>query len=66
MKTQENERERKAQVFNSLLAEHDKLSREVSLIKSKFDLTRDDENQISSLTKEMNLIQKKAASLGGY
>jgi len=60
------EREKKAAMFDSLLLEHDKLSREVSLIQSKFDLTREDEKKIKSLKKEMNLLQRKAASLGSY
>lgn len=66
MKTQEMNREEKAKMFESLLLEHDKLSREVSILQSKFDLTRDDEKKIESLKKEMNLLQRKAAALGSY
>ena len=66
MKAQEMNREKKAQMFESLLLEHDKLSREVSILQAKFDLTREDEKKIDSLKKEMNLIQRKAAALGSY
>jgi hypothetical protein len=66
MKPQEMEREKKAQVFESLLLEHDKLSREVSMIQSKFDLTREDEKKIEELKKQMNALQMKAARLGEY
>ena len=66
MKAQEMNRENKAKMFESLLLEHDKLSREVSILQAKFDLTREDEKKIDSLKKEMNLIQRKAAALGSY
>lgn len=66
MKPQEMEREKKAQVFESLLLEHDKLSREVSMIQSKFDLTREDEKKIDELKKQMMDLQMKAARLGEY
>ena len=66
MKAQEMSREKKAQMFESLLLEHDKLSREVSILQAKFDLTREDEKKIQSLKKEMDLLQRKAAALGGY
>jgi len=59
-------REKKAKMFESLLLEHDKLSREVSILQSKFDLTREDEKRIEFLKKEMNLLQRKAAALGSY
>jgi hypothetical protein len=59
-------REKKAQMFESLLLEHDKLSRQVSILQSKFDLTREDERKIEELKKEMNLLQRKAAALGSY
>ena len=59
-------REKKAQMFDQLLTEHDKLSREVSIIQSKFDLTREDQKKIESLKKEMDLLQRKAANLGSY
>jgi hypothetical protein len=49
-----------------LLTEHDKLSREVSVLQSKFDLTREDQKKIESLKKEMDLLQRKAAALGSY
>lgn len=66
MKTQEMNREEKAKMFDSLLIEHDKLSRQVSVLQSKFDLTREDEKKIEELKKEMNLLQRKAAALGSY
>ena len=66
MKTQEMNREEKAKMFDSLLTEHDKLSRQVSVLQSKFDLTREDEKKIEELKKEMNLLQRKAAALGSY
>jgi len=59
-------REEKAKIFDKLLLEHDKLSREVSILNSKFDLTREDENKIKTLKKEMDAIQRKAADLGSY
>ena len=46
MNSTEMSREKKAQMFDQLLTEHDKLSREVSIIQSKFDLTREDQKKI--------------------
>jgi hypothetical protein len=66
MKPQEMEREKKAAMFDSLLTEHDKLSREVSLIQSKFDLSREDEKKIEELKNQMNALQMRAARLGEY
>jgi hypothetical protein len=54
----------KATYYDQLLAEYDKKAREVSLIQSKFDLTRDDNQKIDNLKKEMFEIQRKAANLG--
>ena len=54
----------KARVYDDLLREHDEKARLVSLIQSKFDLTRDDNAEITKLKKEMDVIQNKAASLG--
>lgn len=59
-------REEKAKIFDSLLLEHDKLSREVSLINSKFNLSAEDEKKIKELKREMDAIQRKAANLGSY
>jgi len=59
-------REEKAKIFDSLLLEHDKLSREVSLINSKFNLSVEDEKKIKELKREMDAIQRKAANLGSY
>ena len=56
--------EEKAKVYEQLLAEHDKKAREVSLIRSKFDLTKFDEAEIEKIKKEMYEIQKKASNLG--
>lgn len=66
MNSTEMSREKKAQMFDQLLTEHDKLSREVSILQSKFDLTREDQKKIDSLKKEMDLLQRKAAALGSY
>jgi len=66
MKAQEMSREKKAAMFDALLLEHDKLSREVSVLQAKFDLTREDEKKIEYLKREMDLLQRKAANLGGY
>lgn len=60
------EREKKAAMFDNLLLEHDKLSREVSLLQSKFDLTREDEKKVDELKKQMQALQNKAARLGDY
>lgn len=56
--------EEKAKIYDQLLIEHDKKVREVSLIQSKFDLTREDEQKIKQLKSEMMEIQRKATSLG--
>jgi hypothetical protein len=56
--------EEKARLYDQLLAEHDKKAREVSLIQSKFDLSKEDEKQIKKLKTEMAEIQRKAMSLG--
>ncbi len=55
--------ETKAKMYDQLLAEHDSKAREISLIKSKFDLTREDHKKIEILKKEMDEIQKKATQL---
>ena len=59
-------REEKAKAFDALLLEHDKLSREVSLINSKFNLSAEDERKIKDLKRQMDAIQRKAANLGSY
>jgi hypothetical protein len=56
--------EEKAQLYDRLLREYDEKARQVSLINSKFDLSKEDEKQIDSLRKEMNDLQRKAMSLG--
>lgn len=59
-------REEKAKIFDSLLLEHDKLSREVSLIQSKFNLSKEDQMKINELKRQMDGLQRKAANLGSY
>ena len=59
-------RDEKAKKFNSLLLEHDKLSREVSVIQSKFDLTAEDTKKIKELKAKMNDLQRQATMLGSY
>jgi hypothetical protein len=56
--------EQKAKQFNSLLLEHDKLTREVSLIESNFNLTPEDHKRIKELKEEMIKLQRLAAALG--
>lgn len=56
--------EQRAKVYDQLLREYDEKAREVSVIRSKFDLTKEDEKQIESLKKEMMTLQQKAMSLG--
>jgi hypothetical protein len=60
------DREKRAAIFESLLLEHDKLSREVSLIQSKFDLTNEDNKKINELKRHMEELQRKAYNLGSY
>ncbi len=60
------ERQRKAALYESYLRDYDKKAAEVSSIKSKFDLSKDDEKRIEELNREMDLIQRKAAALGDY
>jgi hypothetical protein len=54
----------KAKFYDHLLREYDEKARQVSLINSKFDLSKEDQKQIESLKKEMDLLQRKAMSLG--
>lgn len=56
--------EDKGREFDRLLQEFDMKAREVSLIKSKFDLSKEDNEKIKKLEKEMDLIQRKAHGLG--
>lgn len=56
--------EQRAKLYDQLLREYDEKARQVSLINSKFDLSKEDEKQIDSLRKEMNDLQRKAMSLG--
>lgn len=54
----------KARLYDKLLLEYDQKAREVSLIKSKFDLSKEDNKKIEEIQKEMNDLQRKAMSLG--
>jgi hypothetical protein len=56
--------EEKAKMYNQLLREYDVKAREVSILKSKFDLTKAEEKQIKVIKEEMDLIQRKAMNLG--
>jgi hypothetical protein len=56
--------EQKAKAFDALLTEHDKLTREVSLIESNFNLTTEDHRKVKQLKEEMVKVQRQAASLG--
>lgn len=55
--------EDKAKMYDQLLREYDVKAREVSVLKSKFDLTRQDEKQIRAIKEEMDAIQRKASDL---
>jgi hypothetical protein len=59
-------REEKAQMYESYLRQYDEKARQVSLIRSKFDLSKEDEKQINELQKEMDKLQRDAANLGSY
>jgi hypothetical protein len=52
-----------AKLYDNLLLEYDKKAREVSIIKSKFDLSKEDERLIDELKREMVAIQRKAETL---
>tara|TARA_R110002020_G_scaffold113236_2_gene260257 strand:- start:4362 stop:4550 length:189 start_codon:yes stop_codon:yes gene_type:complete len=56
--------EEKAKMYDQLLKEYDVKAREVSILKSKFDLTREEQKQIKTIKEEMDLIQRKAMNLG--
>ena len=51
-------------MYDQLLKEYDIKAREVSILKSKFDLTREEEKQIKVIKEEMDAIQRKAMNLG--
>lgn len=59
-------RENRAELYDKYLREYDEKAREVSLIRSNFDLTKEDEKKIKLLESEMNTIQRKASQLGDY
>jgi len=54
----------KAKMYDNYLLEYDKMAREVSLIRSKFDLSKEDNKKIEEIQKEMDLVQRKAMNLG--
>jgi hypothetical protein len=56
--------EDKAKLYDKFLLEYDEKARQVSLIKSKFDLSREDQKKIDELQREMDNLQRKAMSLG--
>ena len=56
--------EEKAKMYDQLLKEYDVKAREVSILKSKFDLTGEEQKQIKTIKEEMDLIQRKAMNLG--
>jgi hypothetical protein len=59
-------REQKAELYDKYLREYDEKARQVSLIESKFDLSKEDQNKITALKKEMTQLQQKAFKLGDY
>lgn len=61
-----NSNEEKALQYDAYIRQYDEKARQVSLIKSKFDLSKEDENNIKNLQVEMAQIQEKAFALGGY
>jgi GTP-binding protein EngB required for normal cell division len=61
-----DEREKRARLYDTYLRDYDKLAREVSVIKGKFDLTKEDQVKIDSLTKQMKTIMNEAQKLGDY
>ena len=61
-----NTREQNAALYDQYLREYDEKARKVSLIRSKFDLSKEDEKDISLMEAEMDKLQRKAFSLGDY
>lgn len=59
-------REEKAQKYEQYLRQYDEKARKVSLIESKFDLSKEDQSNIEELKKEMAKLQQEAHSLGDY
>lgn len=59
-------REEKAELYDQYLRQYDEKARQVSLIESKFDLSKEDQTKIESLKKEMAKLQHQAHSLGDY
>ena len=56
--------EEKAKIFDGMLLEFDKMSRELGLLKSDLFPSKDAEKRIKELEKKMNEIQMKAARMG--
>lgn len=61
-----DEREKKAKLYEAYLLEYDKLAREVSVIESTIDPTVKDKERINVLKREMVDIEKRAFNLGNY
>ena len=57
------DRDTAARQYDSLLIEHDKKAREVSVLSAEFDLTNEQKKEIETLQKEMNEIQARANRL---
>jgi hypothetical protein len=66
MSISNEEREKRASLYESYLRQHDALAREVSQLQSKFDLSVEDSAQIKELQTEMLGIQRKSQQLGDY
>jgi len=60
------EREKRANLYEGYLRQHDALARQVSELQSKFDLSMTDKAEIKKLQTEMAVIQKKSQQLGDY
>jgi 2-phosphoglycerate kinase len=60
------EREKRAGLYESYLRQHDALAREVSELQSKFDLSVADNAEIKKKQTEMLGIQRKSQQLGDY
>jgi hypothetical protein len=56
--------EMKAKEYDRLLFEYDQKNMELSQVRSNFNLTPEDEKKIKQLKSEMEIIQRKAQSLG--
>jgi hypothetical protein len=66
MSISNEEREKRASLYESYLRQHDALAREVSQLQSKFDLSVEDSAEIKKIQTEMLGIQRKSQKLGDY